>query len=338
MNDYEGQKCPIWATPVRTSQAQGDFTLRIQGSDRVGCDYVITREAELMLGGGYFESAPGKRAKMRLVTTILDRHAAGDPTPRVTPADVHSADRGSDLPVHERAERLLRYLVSLSVPTGRAIPMSFKVVDQGLAWSESLQQNEFHYFIGYLTELGFLISSGSKPADEPIRDDEQNTFFASYIVSVKGHERVGAQAQTIDVEQVFVAMWFDDSMNDVYDKAIAPAIEATGYKPLRVDREEGNLDLIDDQIVGEIRRSRFLVADFTHDEKGARGSVYYEAGFAKGLDLPIIFTCRDDGTSQLHFDTSHFPYVMWKDISDLRTKLERRILGAIGERTSDMPM
>lgn len=55
----------------------------------------------------------------------------------------------------------------------------------------------------------------------------------------------------------------------------------------------------------EIRRSRFLVADFTHDKKqGARGSVYYEAGFAHGLNIPVIFTARD-GTKP-HFDTSAY--------------------------------
>ena len=335
MNDSTGQKCPIWATPVRTRRSQSDFTLLIEGSDRVGCDYVITSEAELMLRSGYFESVPGKLAKMRLVTAILDRHAVGEPTPRITHEDVQSADRGSSLPVYERAERLLRYLVSLSVPTGRPIPMSYRVIDQGLAWSESLERSEFHYFVGYLTELECLILNDSRPADD---DDELNTFFQSYIVTVMGRERVGARAQTIDVEQAFVAMWFDDSMNDVYDKAISPAIKAAGYKPMRVDREDSNLNLIDDQIIGEIRRSRFLVADFTHGEDGARGSVYYEAGFARGLDLPIIFTCRDDGTNQLHFDTSHFPHLMWKDIPDFRIKLERRILAAIGERTSVRPM
>ena len=47
------------------------------------------------------------------------------------------------------------------------------------------------------------------------------------------------------------------------------------------------MDKIDDEIIGEIRRSRFLVADFTHGDKGARGSVYYEAGFAYGLGLPV---------------------------------------------------
>ena len=40
----------------------------------------------------------------------------------------------------------------------------------------------------------------------------------------------------------------------------------------------------------QIRKSKFLIADFT----GQRGGVYYEAGFAYGLGLPVIWTCRKD--------------------------------------------
>ena len=43
---------------------------------------------------------------------------------------------------------------------------------------------------------------------------------------------------------------------------------------MRIDQEE-YLTKIDDQIIAEIRRSKFLVADLTERSKGARGSVHY---------------------------------------------------------------
>ena len=46
--------------------------------------------------------------------------------------------------------------------------------------------------------------------------------------------------------------------------------------------EDSFEEKICDKIDVEIRRSRLLVADFTHGNDGARGSVYYEAGLAKG--------------------------------------------------------
>ena len=38
--------------------------------------------------------------------------------------------------------------------------------------------------------------------------------------------------------------------------------------------EKPDVDKIDDETIGEIRRSRLLVADFTHGSEGPRGGVY----------------------------------------------------------------
>ena len=125
-------------------------------------------------------------------------------------------------------------------------------------------------------------------------------------------------------------MWFDDSMEEAYEQGMQPAIEAVGYSPLRIDREEF-VGKIDDAIIAEIRRSRFVVADFTHGDGGARGGVYYEAGFAHGLDLPVIFTCRSDMIDKVHFDTRQFNHIVWENPDDLREKLANRIGSVIGD-------
>lgn len=329
--------CLIWNVPVASKLRREDSSVRVEGSDRVGCRYVVTRNAELTLNSPYFERPEGKKAKARLVTSILDRHVLGEPEPRVTYDDINAARGASDLPVHVRAERLLRLLASMSEPAGRKIPMSAVVKDRALAWTESLEASELNYFVGYLHELGFLRPADSIPAGELARSGEENHFYDSWIVSVEGHERVSEIQRNVDVSQAFVAMWFDDSMDEAYEKAIAPAVCAAGYKPFIVNRNEGDLRILDDQIIGEIRRSRFVIADFTHGEGGVRGSVYYEAGFAQGLGLPVIFACRD-GESELHFDTNHYPHIMWKGLEDLRQKLERRIRAAIGPAPGGDPI
>ena len=137
----------------------------------------------------------------------------------------------------------------------------------------------------------------------------------------------------VDSGRCFVAIWFDSSMNEVYDNAMEPAIKRAGYEPVRIDRQPDLIDKIDDAIVAEIRRSRFLVADFTHGETGARGGVYYEAGFAHGLDIPVIFTCRSDKIDQVHFDTRQFNHIVWDngDFDGFGKSLTDRIVASIGE-------
>jgi hypothetical protein len=76
-------------------------------------------------------------------------------------------------------------------------------------------------------------------------------------------------------------------MNGVYDEAIQPAIREARYKPVRIDREQ-HANRIDDEIVGRIRGSRFMVADFT----GQRHGVYFEAGLMLGLGRTVICARR----------------------------------------------
>ena len=38
---------------------------------------------------------------------------------------------------------------------------------------------------------------------------------------------------------------------------------------------------------------------------GARGGVYFEAGFALGLGKTVFLTCREDRTKAVHFDIDH---------------------------------
>ena len=99
---------------------------------------------------------------------------------------------------------------------------------------------------------------------------------------------------------------------------------------MRIDRDP-SVDKIDDAIIAEIKRSRFLIADFTHGEDGARGGVYYEAGYAHGLGIPVIFTCRKDKINELHFDTRQYAHIVWDSPEELRTLLRDRILARIEE-------
>ena len=133
-----------------------------------------------------------------------------------------------------------------------------------------------------------------------------------------------------DGDQAFVAMWFDDTTAEAYVSGIKPGVEDAGYRARRVDESE-NIGKIDDLIIAEIRRSRFVVADFTQGSAGNRGSVYYEAGFAFGADVPVIFTSHEDSVDHLAFDTRQYAHIVWGEPAELRTKLAHRIEAIVGQ-------
>jgi hypothetical protein len=98
------------------------------------------------------------------------------------------------------------------------------------------------------------------------------------------------------------------------------AIRACSYVPFWIGETPTN-EGISDRVLAEIQRAGFVVADFT----GQRQSVYFEAGFARGLGRQVIWCCRQDDVPGLHFDTKHLGHVAWEDADDLRVKLEASI-------------
>lgn len=125
----------------------------------------------------------------------------------------------------------------------------------------------------------------------------------------------------------FCAMWFSEEVTPLWIQVIEPAIRSAGYEPMRIDSKQHN-GKIDDEIIASIRGSHFVVADFT----GHRGGVYYEAGFAHGLGLPVIFMCREDHVKQLHFDVRQYNSILWMpdELLKAQEEVKNRILATLG--------
>ena len=88
-------------------------------------------------------------------------------------------------------------------------------------------------------------------------------------LTVDGYIQIEEQKKTyVDSDRAFVAMWFDESMIDAWDNGFDPAIQDAGYKPVRIDKQEF-ANRIDDEIITEIRKARFVIADFTQGNTGA---------------------------------------------------------------------
>jgi len=113
----------------------------------------------------------------------------------------------------------------------------------------------------------------------------------------------------LDSRKAFMAMEYgDEQLDSVVEDVFKPAVKQTGFGLFKlVDRPKAGL--IDDRLRVEIRTSRFLIADLSHENAGA----YWEAGYAEGLGKPVIYTCEKDKfeKQKTHFDTNHHLTVLW---------------------------
>ena len=306
---YRKLTCPIWGTDFQAKVSTISNPFRVI-SDRAGGAYQIDKDAIPAIGELQYP------AKASLTTWLVDRRLQGDIEPRITRETIEYIKLKTLLSVNDRANRFLQFFVE-SIDSVAENINEYVATDDAYAWSESMNWGEIRYFLSYLEEMGW------------IRGRMLNRGFYGTI-TVAGYSQVEEQRTNLDSSQGFVAMWFHESMNEVYDNGIRPGIVAAGYSPLIINRKL-DVNKIDDEIIGEIRRSRFLVADFTHGEDGARGGVYFEAGFAQGLGIPVIYSCRYDMIDKLHFDTRQYAHIVWKDSEELRRELRNRIIARIGE-------
>ena len=73
----------------------------------------------------------------------------------------------------------------------------------------------------------------------------------------------------------------------------------TGFEPILID--ERNIDsdrTINDEIIANLKKCKFCIADFSYHSNG----VYFESGFALGQNKKVIYTCLDREFEKAHFD------------------------------------
>jgi hypothetical protein len=128
----------------------------------------------------------------------------------------------------------------------------------------------------------------------------------------------------LDVQKgyAFIAMPIDPhdpQLEDVLD-SIKEAAQRCGIHAERVDEPQSN-ERITDRILESIRKAEYVIVDLT----GSRPNVFYEAGYAQGLNKTPIYIARD-GT-KLEFDLKDYPIIFFRNMKELKDGLERRLRG-----------
>jgi hypothetical protein len=197
------------------------------------------------------------------------------------------------LPEYSPREKQIKLLQNIERKTeypGQRVELTY-LDDFPLAWATG--DDEFVYYINSLKDRG-LLSAGLAMGQCDV------TITADGWDYLEQHER-NIEERT----QAFVAMSFSDDLKSVWEGPSYNAIKKAGYKPYRVDAEPHS-DRIDVRIISEIKNSRFVVADVTQQKHG----VYFEAGYALGLGLPVLWCVRKDDLGKVHFDTRQYNHIV----------------------------
>jgi nucleoside 2-deoxyribosyltransferase len=304
----EFEECPICGLSNQEVLRQWDYGDKVRfDCERCG-QFEISRTAESI--------AKNNQKDKAISAWLRERNLLGVEIPLLTTNFISEIFK--NIPKFtplEKQEKLLKAISILSDYPGKPISLS-PVSDASLAWAKN--QTEFKYYLDSLIERG-LLKNARETYDDP-------DIFV--IITGMGWEFLESnENKHEDKLQCFVAMSFDQELKSIFDQGISPAIRECGYRPYRVDSEP-HLERIDAKIISEILESRFLVADVT----GQKAGVYYEAGFAHGLGIPVIWSVRKDELDKVHFDTRQYNHIVWEDENNLKEQLVRFVLATIGRR------
>jgi len=164
------------------------------------------------------------------------------------------------------------------------------------------------YVVDYLRDNNYVkIENIGSP--EPLRERDINIL--SFLLTFKGWDKYDEIKSSSDIGKIsFMAIKYGNvSLEKVYEENIKDAVKQTGFE-IQLLRDVLRAGSIDDQLRVQIRGAKFLLVDLTDDNNGA----YWEAGFAEGLNKPVIYLCEKDKFDKFktHFDTNHLTTVLWK--------------------------
>jgi len=221
----------------------------------------------------------------------------------------------------EKLDRFINLLFSLQRFEGSEIQFdSFESHELLLRKLYFKNNQEYWFYLSTLKDYGFITFRDASSNDGNDAINIRLTYRGlEYVINL--HESGGQS------KKCFIAMQFSDTMAATRN-VIKDVVVNCGYQPLLID--EVNYDsekTINDAIISSIKESKFLIADFT----GQRHGVYFEAGYALGRNRPVIYLCQFDDFRNSHFDTNHYPHIVYKDLIELKVKLEDKIKAWINQ-------
>ena len=102
-----------------------------------------------------------------------------------------------------------------------------------------------------------------------------------------------------------------------YKAAVEQVCKEAGFEAVRTDsRPAANTHQIIDAIHNHIQTCGFVIADLTNE----RTNVYYEIGYAMGLNRKLILTSKKG--EDVHFDLQGFNRVEWSGSENLKKQLK----------------
>ncbi|CAM4210807.1 hypothetical protein L1N85_14100 [Paenibacillus alkaliterrae] len=202
--------------------------------------------------------------------------------------------------IEDKGGRLLQYLYRHSEGPGEAVVIHPLTHSFNLTYSPNLQ--ELVYIIEKLREEQLIIREGM-------------TFKLTEI----GWSEAAARAGGRKLKSCFVLLSDDRELSKQWSESVLPKLEQCGYLPSLFN--QSGVENRDNQSLQLISESKLIIADLTN----LSPEVYFAAGYALGMNVPVIWTVKHNDRDKLNVQTRLIRPFVWDTAEELAVLLQQRL-------------
>lgn len=199
--------------------------------------------------------------------------------------------------IEEKGSRLLQYLYRHSEEPGDPVVINPLSQRFNLTYSPNLQ--ELVYIIEKLREEQLIVRES-----------------VTFRLTEQGWSEAAARAGGRKLKSCFVLLSDDVDLCAEWSERLLPKLEQCGYQA-RLFNHSGtdNTDSMQ-----QISESKLIIADLTNHSP----DVYFAAGYALGLNIPVIWTVNRTYADKLFVQTQQIRPIVWDTAEELAAVLQQR--------------
>ncbi|AZS15246.1 hypothetical protein [Paenibacillus lutimineralis] len=247
---------------------------------------------------------PKKRSMLHIVSAYLREQTDRDEAIVLSANDLETIVNAPTIPVtiEDKGIRLLQYLYRHSDRAGESVVIHPLSSNYNLTYSPNLQ--ELVYIIDKLRNEQLIIREGT-----------------SFQLTEQGWHEAAASAGGKKLKPCTILIANEENLSIEWQDRILPIIEQYGYLPRllthattgRPDGEKYSQELIAD--------SKLIIADLT----GQSPEVYFAAGYAVGLSIPVIWSMNSRDADTLPVKIKEIRPIVWNSAEELISILQQRL-------------
>lgn len=282
--------------PIRQ---EGDYDTYVGCSCSPGGSYSLRRDSYDTINAFPHQQ---KRDLFYVISAYIRELTDRDEQVTLSANDLEPIANDPSIPVtiEDKGNRLLQYLFRHSEAAGEPVVIHPLSGSCNLTYSPNMQ--ELVYIIDKLTSDQLLSREG-----------------IAFKLTEKGWREAFASAGGKKLKPCCVLVGDDGDLRKEWVERLLPKVAQFGYLPRMLShstsgrQEKYSLELIAD--------SKLIVADLT----GQCPGVYFAAGYALGLNIPVLWTVNGRDAGRLIIHTEAIRPLVWNTAEELAAILQQRL-------------